>query len=210
MTDGDCQPGSSKLWLRVAITCGVLPLVVGVVSLIVFLNLEMSWEEIGGWVQAGAWILMGGLALLLLGLVALAVYLVTGRRRGVPGRDLAQNVILTFMLLLVNLPAALACVWIAGDSVTVYSLTFKNDSSEPVEDILVTWPGGSDQVIGFLLPRESVQFKVRVQGDGLIEYTSVQGGEVCAGVVSGYVTTNLGGAAEVTFTGDCAFTVIER
>jgi len=207
---GDSQPGSSSLWLRVAIACGVLPLVVGVVSLIVFLGLEMSWDAIGGWVHAGVWILMGGLALLLLGFVTLGVYLVTGRRRGVPGRDLAQNALMTLLLLVVNFPVALACVWIAADSVTVYSLTFKNDSSEPVEDLLVTWPGGSDQVTGALHSRESVQFNIRVTGEGPIEYTSVQGGEACGGVVSGYVTTNLGGAAEVTFTGDCEFTVIER
>ncbi len=198
------------MWLRVAIFCGGLPLLAGVTLCGLFLTVAEDKGYESAWVSAGLAVIFAGLALFGLGLVALCVYFLKGRRAGLETRKLVENCVLTLMLLFSNFPVALACTWVANDEMSAYHLTFKNDSSESVEDILVTWPGGSHPVAVPLHSLESVQFKIRVTGEGPIEYTSIQGGEACEGVVSGYVTTNLGGAAEVTFTGDCAFTVIER
>jgi len=200
---------SSGIWLRVAITCGALPLVVGVVTLIIFLQSEVSSSEMDGWVEAGVSILMGGVALISVGLVTLGVYLVKGSRGGVPKRDLAQNAILTLILLLANFPAALACIWVAGDSLSRVGLSLVNESDAIVEDLNITWPGG-DQYIGDLGSQDSAELSFHVSSDGTVGFTARQGGAPCEGNLIGYVTTNMGETMRVVFSGDCEVRVTER
>ena len=162
------------------------------------------------WVSAGLVVIFAGIAMFGLGLVALCAYFFKGRKAGLETRKLVESCILTLMLLFSNFPVALACTWVANHEMSAYHLTFKNDSSEPVEDILVTWPGGSHPVAVPLHSLESVQFKIRVTGEGAIEYTSMQGGESCEGVLVGYVTSGLGGSLEVSFLDGCEFKATER
>ncbi len=205
----DSQSKSSGIWLRVAIACGALPLVVGVVTLIIFLQSEVSSSEMDGWVEAGVSILMGGVALFSIGLVTLGVYLVKGSRGGVPKRDLAQNAILTLILLLANFPAALACIWVAGDSLSRVGLSLVNESDAIVEDLNITWPGG-DQYIGDLGSQDSAELSFHVSSDGTVDFTARQGGAPCEGNLIGYVTTNMGETMRVVFSGDCEVRVTER
>ena len=206
---GDSQPGSSSLWLRVAITCGVLPLVVGVATLLVFLQSEVSSGDMDAWVGAGVSILMVGVGLFFFGLLALGVYLVKGRRSGVSGRDLAQNAILTLIPLLANFPAALACIWIAGDSFSRVQMLVVNKSEAAVEDLNITWPGG-EHIIEELGPQDGAELFFHVSSDGTVDFTARQAGESCEGNLAGYVTPNMGAMIEVVFLGDCEVTVKER
>lgn len=206
---GDSQPGGPSLWLRIAIACGALPLVVGVVSLIVFLQSEETSGEMEGWAEVGVSILMGGVALFSLGLVTLGVYLVKGSRDGVPKRDLAQNAILTLILLLANFPAALACIWIAGDSFSRVQMLVVNKSEAAMEDLNITWPGG-EHIIEELGPQDGAELFFHVSSDGTVDFTARQAGESCEGNLAGYVTPNMGAMIEVVFLGDCEVTVKER
>ena len=198
------------MWLKLAIFCGGLPLLAGVTLCGLFLTVAGDKSYESAWMSAGLAVIFAGLALFGLGLVALCVYFLKGRKAGLEMRKLVENCVLTLLLLSSNFPVALACTWVANQEMSAYHLTLKNDSSEPVEDILVTWPGGSHPVAVSLHSLESVQFKIRVTGEGPIEYTSMQGGESCEGVLVGYVTSGLGGSLEVSFLDGCEFNATER
>ncbi len=196
-------------WLRVAIACGVLPLLAGIVSLIVFLQSDPSSGGVEGWMDLGVTILMVGLALFSAGLVTLGVYVVKAGRSGVPKRDLAQNTILTLILLMANFPAALACIWVAGDALNRVHISFVNESDVSVEELTISWPGGS-QDIKELGPRGRAELSFHVSGDGPVRFTARQADEACEGDLAGYVTTNMASTIEVVFSGGCEVTVTER
>jgi len=139
---GDVNQRTPRLWLKIAIACGALPMLSGVMALIIFLTFEVSASKPDAWVDSGVTILMGGLVFFFVGVVALGICLVKGRRQAALGRDFAQNVILTSILLLANFPVALACIWIAGDSFSLVRLHLVNESTTVVEDLNITWPGG--------------------------------------------------------------------
>jgi hypothetical protein len=201
---------SFGMWLKAAIICGGLPLVAGLILCGLYLTVATDKGYESAWMGAGLTIIFVGIVLFGLGLIALCVYFFKGRREGLEMRKLVENCILTLLLLSSNFPVALACTWVANYEMSAYHLTFKNESSEPVEDILVTWPGGSHPVAVSLHSLESVQFKIRVTGEGPIEYTSRHGGESCEGVLAGYITSGLGGSLEVSFLDGCEFKATER
>ena len=204
------QQQGGAAWLKVAIACGVLPLLAGIMSLIVFLQSDPSSGEVEGWMDLGVTILMVGLALFSAGLVTLGVYVVKAGRSGVPKRDLAQNAILTLILLMANFPAALACIWVAGDALNRVHISFVNESDMSVEELTISWPGGS-QDIKELGPRGRAELSFYVGGEGEVSFSARQGDERCEGVLIGYVTPNLAGESlEVSFSGGCEFTAAER
>jgi len=209
MVEGTELQRSAGFWLRIAIACGALPLLTGVITLLVFLQSDVSSSEMLVWAQVGMFILMGGLFLFFVGLVTLWAYLMKGGRSGVPKRDLAQNVLLTIILLLANFPAALACIWIAGDTFNRAHLSLVNESSVAVEDLNITWPGGS-QRIEELGPGGRAELSFHIGGEGAVEFTSSQAGESCEGTLSGYVTPNMRVSIEVMFSDGCEVAVIER
>ena len=193
-----------------AVACGALPMVCGVAALVVFLLSEADADSIvETWMNVGTLILIGGLVLFCLGLVTLGVYLLKGRRQGVPGRDLAQNSLMTFILLLVNFPAALACIWVAGASITRVRINLVNESTTVVEDLNITWPGG-DKYVGDLGPLDKAKLSFLVSGDGTVDFTARQGGESCEGNLIGYVTPNMGETNDAVFLGDCQVSVEMR
>ena len=193
-----------------AVACGALPMVCGVAALVVFLLSEADADSIvETWMDVGTLILIGGLVLFCVGLVTLGVYLLKGRRQGVPGRDLAQNSLMTFILLLVNFTAAIACIWVAGDSITRVRINFVNESTTVVEDLNITWPGG-DKHIGDLGPLDNAKLSFLVSGDGSVDFTARQRGESCEGTLIGYVTPNMSETDDVVFLGECAFRVATR
>jgi hypothetical protein len=152
---------------------------------------------------------MGGVALFSLGLVSVGVYLVKGRRGGVSGRDLAQNAILTLILLMANFPAALACVWIAGDSISRVQMLVINQSEAAVEDLNITWPGG-EHTVEELGSQDRAELFFHVSSDGTVDFTARQAGEPCEGSLAGYVTPNMGAQIEAVFLGGCEVRVTER
>ena len=193
-----------------AVACGALPMVCGVAALVVFLLSEADADSIvETWMDVGTLILIGGLVLFCVGLVTLGVYLLKGRQQGVPGRDLAQNSLMTFILLLVNFPAALACIWVAGDSIPRVRINLVNESTTVVEDLNITWPGG-EHIIEELGPQDGAELFFHVSSDGTVDFTARQAGESCEGNLSGYVTPNMGVTMEVVFLGDCEVRVTER
>ena len=195
-----------KVWLKVAVACGALPMMGGVAALVVFLRSEVTADSFEVWGKVGVAVLIGGLALFCVGLVTLGVYLLKGRRQGVPGRDLAQNTVMTLILLLANFPAALACIWIAGDSISSIKIHFVNEATSVLEDLHITWPGG-EQRIGDLAPDDTARITFFVSGDGTVDFTARQGGEPCEGNLIGYVTSNMGETDDVVFLDDCQVTV---
>lgn len=207
----DSKQRDPGFWLKVAIFCGTSPLIFGAAALIAFVRSDAAArsESLDTWTQVGVAGLVGGVALFCVGMVALWVYLIRGRRAGLVGAELSQNAILTFILLLANFPAALACIWIADGEFSRVHLYFVNDAMVAVEELSVTWPGGQQRV-GDLSPGSTAHLSFYVSGDGTVDFTAQQAGEACAGDLIGYVTTNLGGVAEVSFTDDCEVTVKER
>ena len=116
---------------------------------------------------------------------------------------------MTLILLLVNFPAALACIWIAGDLISSIKIHFMDESTTVVEDLHITWPGG-EQRIGDLAPDDTARISFLVSGDGTVDFTARQGGEPCEGNLIGYVTSNMGETDDVVFLGDCQVTVEMR
>jgi len=209
MDGAERAPRSFRVWLMTAVVCGALPMVVGAVVLVVFLLSEATAYSFETWVEVGVAILIGGLVLFCVGLVTLGVYLLKGRRQGVTGKNLAQNTIMTLFLLMMNFPAALACMWVAGDSISHVRLHLVNESATVVEDLNITWPGG-EKNIGDLGPLDRAEISFLVSVDGSVDFTARQGGKSCHGELIGYVTTNMGETDDVVFLGECGFRVVMR
>ena len=201
--------GGPGAWLVTAVACGALPMVVGVAALVVFLLSEAAARSIETWVEVGVAILIGGLVLFCVGLVTLGVYLLKGRRQGVAGRNLAQNSLMTLLLLLANFPVALACTWVAFDSITRVRLHLVNEATTVVEDLNITWPGG-EKNIGDLGPLDRAEISFLVSSDGSVDFTARQGGESCEGRLIDYVTSNMGETDDVVFLDGCAVKVEMR
>jgi len=197
------------MWLKAAIFCGGLPLVTGLALCGLYLTVATDKGYESAWMAAGLGIIFVGMAFFGLGLIALCVYFFKGRKTGLEMRKLVENCVLALLLLFSNFPVALACTWVANQEMSAYRLHFTNESTEALEQLLVTWPGDK-AVIDELQPGESYTLVLHTSGDGAVSFNAMQGGESCEGILVGYVTPNLGGQTEVAFIGDCEIEITER
>ncbi len=135
------QPGS--LAYRIALVCGTLPLVFGVLIMCLWVPFQVDWLAL-----MGLFTILAGTVLVMVGFAALFVArLVASREEGCDPKLVRKKVLLGAALLFVNFPVAAGFVWCAnlmtqsGIEVVVY-----NSSGEILSDVHCTGWNGSVEI----------------------------------------------------------------
>lgn len=190
MTRANLFQNSASLY-RLALACGVLPLVAGVSILAAYAATEYS-----GLIVAGFGCLCGGAISFTIGAAAIFVWRSrtrTGDKRSIPW--------LPVMVLAANLPAAAACIVAGGLLATEYVVVIRNDTPVSIDAIKLTG-GGCDKSYGSLLPGDELRAWLWFDRDGELELTFAKDGERNSMIIEGYVTSNGAGKKLVEFRSD--------
>ncbi len=178
---------------RVALICGALPLLVGVSIFLLWLITRWDWLMV-----AGVCTLYGGVAVFLLGVLALARFCwLASRPPDLPRQRLWRSTLAGAGLLLSNFPVAGGITATVIAIETRYTVVVHNDSQQPLDDVRV-FGGGCDESLGSIQPGGTARRSFWIQHDGSLEFRALSGTTVHATTIDGYVTGNMGGHMIVT------------
>lgn len=186
---------------RVALICGAFPLFVGVSIFMLWLITRWDWLMV-----AGIYTIYGGVAIFLVGVIALARFCwLAFRTPDLPRRRLWLSTLGCAGLLLLNFPVAggVAAAVIAIE--TRYTVVVHNLSQQPLTDVRV-FGGGCDESLGAIPPGGMVRRSFWIQGQGVLKFHALSG----AGAYTrklGYVTHNMGGHTTVRINPDGTISV---
>ena len=131
---------AAALWHKLAIACGLLPMILGTAIFVAWLITDSDVLEI-----IGLLLVYGGVALLALGLVCLLAFVSRARKAGIAYRR-ARNWALVVLFL--NFPLCAATIFLAFAMESAHHVTLVNRASAPVEDLVLTDPTGRRFAIG--------------------------------------------------------------
>jgi len=124
---------------RIALVCGALPLVTGISIFLLWLLTRWQWLMIAGFITV-----IGGIALFLTGVVMLANYCwIAFRTPGLSKRRVWWLSAGSTVLLFSNFVAAGGIIRIVIGLETRYVVSVRNDSSQPLMNVMLTG-GGCD------------------------------------------------------------------
>lgn len=180
---------------RVAIFCGAAPLIAGVGTFLLWTITR--WPFL---MNLGIWILYGGGVLFVIGCVALLMHFALEAKALYSTRRAAwSRGLRALFLLLVNFPAAAVILSAAIFLESQYTVTIHNRTPHPLQQTRVEG-GGVHVEIGTIPPGDSERRALRFMGDGNLRFTARYQGKTIERQVEGYVTSGLGGDAEIILT----------
>ena len=182
---------------RIALICGVLPLLVGVSLFLVWLITRWDWL-----MMAGIITLYAGVAVFFIGAIALVRFCwLAFRTPDLPRRRLWLSTLGCAALLLLNFPVAGGITASAISIVTRYTVIVKNTSQQPFSNVLV-FGGGCKADFGTIPPGGVVQRSFWIQHDGELALSAVSGSTTHSKIIDGYVTNSSGSRTTVTINSD--------
>jgi hypothetical protein len=187
---------------RVALACGGVPLVTGVLVLLAWLVTGQVWLVI-----AGLLTIVVGCVLVAVGSIAAAIHAVRNLRAGhLPRRRVLRDAGLIVVLLLSNFPAALVCAGIARRVDLLYVVTVVNASGVTLDSFVISGPGVIAD-LGPVGPGARASHACRFADDGELTFAASQPGSSFSGTIDGYVYSISGGDEVVTVAGPGAVIV---
>ena len=187
---------------RVALICGAAPLLIGVSIFILWLITRWDWL-----MMAGIFTLYGGVAIFVVGVLALARFCwLAFRTPSFPRRRLWLSASVCAGLLLLNFPVAGGIAAAAISIETCYTVVVHNDLQQPLESVRV-FGGGSDEYLGSIPPGGTVRESFWIQHDGELEFRALNGTTSYTKMIDGYVTNGMGGHTIVTINPDGTISV---
>jgi hypothetical protein len=181
---------------RIAQVCWAAPLVFGVALLVLYaITFERRLPTLG------LLTLLGGAVMLFVGLVSLLTFKGLLPRCAPDVRATwSKRSSVLLVLLLLNIPASIACALAGLHLMSRFPVTLVNASSAAITDITVTAPGETVQ-IARLDPGEKRRVLLRVTADGEVTFSATQNSAPLSGIASGYVTSGpANGRSQVRFT----------
>jgi hypothetical protein len=146
---------------------------------------------------AGVVTALAGLVAFFIGSVALVIYL---RRQASASPELCRRskrrALVAGGVLLANFPIAAIYAMSTIDVQTRYVVRIVNESQQTLDGIVLVGPGIRVDV-GVLEPGKAAHRNLHFRGDGSLTIVAMQNGVEVSGLVSGYVTSNLGGEATI-------------
>ena len=177
---------------RIALLCGLLPLLVGVSLFVLWIITGWDWLMVGGFFT-----LYGGLASFLIGAIALARYCWAACRSADPqGRKWVPAALACAALLLSNFPTAGGIIATVIAIETRYSVVVHNASQHALSDVQV-YGGGCEADLGTIPPGGLARRSFWIKRDGELEFRAVSSSITHHMIIDGYVTNGIGGRAEV-------------
>lgn len=189
-------------WYWIAQACGILPLITGTGIFTAWVLLHRDWL-----LYAGVLAVPGLLLLILMGFFTIGVFI----RRAHNGKQpyIARSLLATLILLL-NFPAGVGFAYLALEIKTTYIVTIENNSRLEVKAMKITDPSGREFLAPALLPQEQAQHSLHFDGEGQVKYQYQIAETVQSGILFGYITSNMGGQAQVTIDSKGSATVTEK
>ena len=189
---------------RIALACGLLPLLVGTLIYAIFVGTENLLMMTFGLLNIYA-----GMALFVVGLVCTALYFFGERSRGVGQPKLGVRTTLLLAVLLINFPVAGALAYSALDIATTYHVEVRNESDEPLTNLVLSAPS-VELSSSALPPGGEFEADLRFGGDGALMLRYELAGEPREEVIEGYVTGGWGGDALVVRRADGTFSITTK
>lgn len=180
------------LWYKIAIACGVLPLLVGTITFGAWLATDLDELEL-----FGITVIVGGLILFVIGLVALDRFATNGKRIEVTYKKPAA---IAAAILLLNFPVALAYMAVAASMENSFFVTIESDFPEPIRDLVLTDPRGTGFRLEEIEPGSARSACYDFSGEGEVLYSMALGDDTQNGVLIGYITSNMGHRTELHLT----------
>lgn len=187
---------------RVALICGALPLLVGVLIFLVWLITRWDWL-----MMAGIFTLYGGVAVFFIGAIALVRFFwLAVRTPELPRRGLWLSTLGCAALLLSNFAVAGGITASVIAIETRYTVVVHNTSRQPLSGVRV-FGGGCEADFGTIPPGGIVRRSFWIQHDGELEFRAVSGATTHSESIDGYVTNSMGGYTTVTINPDDTISV---
>ena len=178
---------------RLALVCGAFPLLIGVSIFVLWLITRWDWL-----MMAGIFTFYGGVAVFLVGVLALAHYCwLAFRMPNIPRRRLWLSTLACAGLLLLNFPVAGGIAAAAIAIETCYTVVVHNASHQPLENVRV-FGGGCDAHLGAIPPGSTVRQSFWIKHEGELEFRALGGTTSYEKTIDGYVTNSMGGHTTVT------------
>jgi hypothetical protein len=187
---------------RVALFCGVFPLLVGIS--IFLLWVITSWEWL---MTAGYFALCGGVPFFIVGVVALADFCwLANRNPDSSSRRIWLSMLGCGGLLVSNFVAAGGILAAVLALESRYSVVINNASRQSLDDVYV-FGGGCEISFGSIPPGRIVRRSFWIQGDGELQFHAIHGSTVIARTVDEYVTSNSGSKTAIHIKPDGSISV---
>ena len=177
---------------RVAIICGILPLLAGVLIFLLWLITRWSWL-----MTAGVLTIWVGMMLVFIGTVALIVFLRLGfRAPEMNKRQLWCATLGAALLFFSNFLVAGGIIATVAAIETRYTVTIHNTSLQPLNHVVVIG-GGCEINFGNIQADSIVRRSFRVKQDGELEFHAVSDTTNYTQIISDYISNGLGGHTKV-------------
>ena len=193
-----------KRMYAIALTCGAVPLLVGVAIFLLWLITRWDWLMVAGLITMYA-----GIVIFFIGAIALAWFLWLAFHVPAPQGRPWFSAICCAVLLLSNFPVAGGIMAAVIAIETRYTVVVENESQQPLDDVRVTG-GGCDVNFGTIQAGAVVRRSFWIQQDGQLGFHTVSGATTHDKIIDDYVTGNLGGNTIVTIQSDGTLSVVNK
>ena len=171
--------------LRLALVCGLLPLVAGTAVFLAWIATDHAWL-----VGVGSLVATSGAILVLAGLAALTLDMRRARSAG--RRRWHARTVVVLALLLSNIAAFLLYAATALAMIDADLVTLTNSGATPIGPIEITDPSGQALGIGHLAAGETRQICTTFKGEGAVTMRVERNGNAETLILVGYTTELLG------------------
>jgi hypothetical protein len=177
---------------RIALACGLVPLVTGVGIFLLWLATGWVWL-----ISAGFMTIFGGIVSVLIGAGCLVAYFLRTSQDDL-GEARRFKTLVAAVVLFANFPTAGVIASAAVYLPTVYTVTIDNQSTGSLEDFRLIG-GGVEIGCGTVSPGKSIQQRFLIRQDGELVLRAIRNGEKVEGRVEGYVTNGQGANMQLVF-----------
>lgn len=190
---------------QVALICGALPLLVGILIFLMWFITRWNWL-----MMAGMFTLFGGVAVFFIGAIALVCFFwLAFRTPELPRRRLWLSTLGCAALLLSNFAVAGGITASVIAIETRYTVVVHNTSQLPLSGVRV-FGGGCEADFGTIPPNGIIRRSFWIQHDGELEFRAVSGATTHSQTIDGYVTRNMGGHTTVNINPDAMISVSNK
>lgn len=189
---------------RFALIAGALPLVLGLLVMVSFAVTEASWLML-----VGVLLIYFGLVSVALGAGALIWSVAAARKRNISRpAGILHSAWFAALVLLLNFPAAYACLYVGSMIATKYRVAVQNDTSGSLESARILG-GGCDLRLGDIPPHETRNSTCWIGHDDSLRFLYGEHGQEHTVTIDGYVTNGMGGKRLVVVHADGSVEVPE-
>jgi len=195
-----------KIAYKIALLCGLAPLIIAVIIL-------MGWflTDAEEFLIAGIFNILGGLVLFFIGISCLIVYEYQHRQQY--QHSAWKKLLKPFLVLLSNFPAAAACIYAVLFMQTISQLVIVNQTQEVIPVIHLTSELSKTFGVKHLkgvMPNDVTKKLFRFKHSGSIEYSFELNGRLHEGTLVGYISRQHGKNVVMTISNNGEVSVEEE